>query len=135
MANAYGTVQIDIGGTLTLQNSSITGGIINDNGTIDVAGDSTIDGNASLNNGNVTVESDVTLTLDNVTVSGTTITDNASDRTRRYGQADRRRHHPRAGAITNNGKLEVAGPATLLNDTLTNTSRPAASSRSTTTRR
>ena len=114
-------IQIDDDQTLTLSGTEIIGGIINDNGTIDVTGDSTIDGNASLNNGNVTVESDVTLTLDNVTVSGATITDNASialdDTVKLTGGAI-----IQGGAITNNGTLEVAGPATLLNDTLTNTS-------------
>src|SRR5262249_2813105 len=66
----------DVGAILTLTTSTITGGTITDNGTIDVTGDSTIGRGAHLNGGNVTVEDGVLLTLDGITVDATTITDN-----------------------------------------------------------
>ena len=60
------------------------------------------------------------LTLDNVTVSGTTITDNSSieldNNVTLTGGAT-----IQGGPITNLGTLEIAGAATLLNDSLTNT--------------
>ena len=69
---------------------------------------------------------DAVLTLDNVTVSGTTINDNAGielyDTVKLSGGASIQGAPSAAlGAITNNGTLEVAGLVTLLNDTLTNT--------------
>ncbi len=72
VTNGGGTITIDSTGTLTLNDATISGGTVADNGTIDVTGLSTINGNASLNQGSVTVESGVTLTLDNDTVTGTT---------------------------------------------------------------
>ena len=75
----------------------------------------------------MTVESGVTLTLDGMTVNGTTITDEGTivldDTVKLTGGATLEGASASAlGAITNNGTLEVAGAAELLNDTLTNTS-------------
>jgi fibronectin-binding autotransporter adhesin len=70
-----GVVQVDTGSVLSLTGgTTITGGTITDNGTIDVLGDGTINGSALLQNGSVTVESGATLTLDDVTIDGTKIT-------------------------------------------------------------
>ena len=88
VANGGGTVTVDGTGTLTLDTATIGGGTINDYsvdaythaivaGEIDVTGASTINDNATLNKGGVTVEHDVTLTLDNVTVNGTAFHDTA----------------------------------------------------------
>ena len=77
---------MDGGTTLKLNGAAINGGIVNDNGLIDVTADSSINGtetNALLNNGGVMVESGVTLTLDNVTVNGTTFVDTAAGATSR----------------------------------------------------
>jgi Concanavalin A-like lectin/glucanases superfamily/Cadherin-like len=125
LTNTSGILQIDDGQTLTLNGTEIIGGTITGNGTIDVAGASKIDGNATLDNGTVTV--DAVLTLDSVTVSGTTINDNSSielyDTVKLGGGASIQGASSAAlGVITNNGTLEVAGAATLLDDTLTNTS-------------
>jgi fibronectin-binding autotransporter adhesin len=86
VANAGATMTIDGTGTLTLNDASITGGTINDYssltsgsivaGDIDITGSSSIIG-ASLNNGQVTIESNQTLTLDNDTVTGTSFADTA----------------------------------------------------------
>ncbi len=80
-----GTITAGANSEVLLSNATIDGGTIADNGTIDVTGDSTVQGvvngdvvtNAQLNNGGVTVESGATLTLDNVTVTGTVFNDTA----------------------------------------------------------
>ena len=75
----------------TLNDATITGGTINDYsqaaasgsiiaGDIDITGSSAING-ASLNNGQVTIESHQTLTLDGDTVTGTSFADTASGAT------------------------------------------------------
>jgi probable HAF family extracellular repeat protein len=127
IANSGGIIQIDPGATLKLNGAEIIGGTITDNNTIDVTGSSKIDSGATLNNGAVTVEPGVTLTLDGMTVNGTTITDKGtivlSDTVKLEGSATLDGVSGSAlGAIINNGTLEVAGAAELLNDTLTNTS-------------
>ena len=80
-------IQVDGGDKLTLYDVTISGGIINDystvsgnivSGDVDITGSSKIS-DASLNHGDVTVESGQTLTLDDVNVTGTTFTDVASD--------------------------------------------------------
>src|ERR1043165_9357131 len=89
--DATSVIQIDDGKSLTLAQTTIHGGTINDGtlagdgsvaglpagsfGTIHVTGDSTIDNGAALNNGAVNVDDNVTLILDNVTVTGSEITD------------------------------------------------------------
>ena len=118
-------LSIDPANTLTLSGVTVDGGTINDGtvasaATIVVSGNSEIE-NANLNHGNVIVESGAVLTLDNDTVSGSTITltgggSLAVDPTVTLeGGAS-----ITGGSITNTGILEVAGPATLTNDTLTN---------------
>jgi hypothetical protein len=123
-----GAVTVESGVTLTLDNVTVNGTAITGEGTIDVTGDSTIDGSATLGNSAATVESGVTLTLDDMTtVNGTTITDKGTivlDGTVKLtgGATLEGVSRSALGAITNNGTLEIAGAATLLNDTLTNTS-------------
>src|SRR4051812_42956721 len=132
LTNTGHIVQVDDGQTLTLSGTEIIGGTINDltplgtGGIIEVSGDSTIDGGATLNKGALTVESVAKLTLDSMTVSGTTITDKGKielDNTVKLtgGATIQGASSSLKGPITNLGTLEVAGAATLLNDTLTNT--------------
>ena len=82
-------IQIDGGTTLTLDGVSITGGTINDYsvvtgrviaGDIDITGSSSIS-DASLNHGEVTIESGQTLTLDDDIVTGTWFVDTADGAT------------------------------------------------------
>ena len=119
-----GVVQVDDGQIMTLTGTTIDGGTINDLGTIDVTGiTSRIDQGAQLNGGTVTAEAK--LTLDSVTVSSTTITDNGggveTDGTVKLtGGATIQGLSAYAGKITNNGTLEIAGVASLLNDTVAN---------------
>jgi len=127
-------IQIDNGATLTLSGAEITGGTINDfntggSGTIDVTGSSKIDGGATLNNGNVTVEK-ATLALDNVTVNGSTITEESTDSIIQIdanfsltleGSATIQGALDVQGVIDNAGTVEVAGDAALLDVTLTGT--------------
>ena len=82
-------ISVDSGDTLTLSGVTISDIEINDGtsgsaGTIVVSGSSTINDNASLNNGGVTVDASQTLTLDNDTVTGTT-----SSPTRRAARSSR----------------------------------------------
>ena len=123
--DSAGVVQVDAGSKLTLSDTAISGGTINDGGTIDVTHDSTIGGGATLNNGAVTVEAAAKLTLDGVTVSGTTITDGGTieldDTVKLTGGATiQGPSGDEAGAIANYGTLEVAGNATLLDIALIN---------------
>ena len=68
-----GAITVDTGATLTLNNVTIDGGTVTNNGTVDIAGSSAID-DAQLN-GQVTVGSFQTLKLDDTTVTGGTIAD------------------------------------------------------------
>ncbi|WP_439372828.1 VCBS domain-containing protein [Bradyrhizobium sp. DASA03120] len=76
--NSAGTIVVDDGAALTLNRATISGGAINNysvlGGTIDVTGNSRIDGHATVAKGILTVESGITLTLDEATVSGAAIT-------------------------------------------------------------
>jgi fibronectin-binding autotransporter adhesin len=125
VANAGGSLTIDGDGTLALGGATISGGTITDNGAIHVTGASEIDGNAALDNGTVTV--DAVLTLDDATVSATTINDHAGielggNVELSGGASIQGTSSAELGTITNNGTLEVAGNATLLDDALTNSS-------------
>ncbi|MCK1712828.1 MULTISPECIES: VCBS domain-containing protein [unclassified Bradyrhizobium] len=108
LTNTGHTVQIDDGQTLTLSGTEITGGTIENysgalGGTIDVTGNSTIDGNATLNKGNVKVESGVTLTLGDAAVSGTKITNDGTVK------LDASRTLTLSGASLAGGMLAVSG--------------------------
>ena len=118
---------IDPGATLTLSGATISGAsgaAINDGtsgtgGTIDVFTSSAISG-VSLDNGGVMIAAGQTLTLDNDTATGVTITDNgngnlhvdAGDTLTFSGIA------LTGGAIGNSGTLNISGPSTLANTTL-----------------
>ncbi|WP_280705032.1 VCBS domain-containing protein [Bradyrhizobium sp. BR13661] len=115
--NNSGNLIVDAHAEMILNDATINGGAVKGTGTIDVTGDSTIDSGATLSV--ATVTADAKLTLDGVTVSGSTITDNASielDNTVKLQDGA----EIKGGPVTNNGTLEVAGPATLLNDVVTN---------------
>ncbi|TYO62901.1 hypothetical protein FXV83_30385 [Bradyrhizobium hipponense] len=108
LTNTGHSVQIDDGQTLTLSGTEITGGTIENysdalGGTIDVTGNSTIDGNATLNKGNVKVESGVTLTLGDAAVSGTKITNDGTVK------LDASRTLTLTGASLTGGMLAVSG--------------------------
>ena len=73
-------IQIADGKTLTLSGATINNGTVNDGGvagtgTIHVAGNSTIDQGAVVNNGTVTIADTVTLTLNAATINSSTIND------------------------------------------------------------
>ncbi|WP_244645996.1 VCBS domain-containing protein [Bradyrhizobium campsiandrae] len=112
-----GTVQVDGSQALTLSNTEISGGAIDGTGTIDVTVASKIDGAATLSTS--AIIADAKLTLNGITVSGSTITDNSSielDNTVKLQDGAK----IQGGPVTNNGKLEIAGAAALLNDVVTN---------------
>src|ERR1700730_13476260 len=127
-------LSVDDGDTLTLSGVTINGGTINDGtpderenspdgdeGVIKVTGSSTIEGNASLNNGFVTLSSGVTLTLDNVTVVGTTFNDTAVgailvvdlwDTLTLSGATIN------GGTVTDHGNIDIAGNSSINNAAL-----------------
>lgn len=122
--NASGNFIVDGNALLTLDDATISGGAIKGAGAIDVTGTSKIDGGAAVSIGTITA--DAMLTLDGVTVAGTAITDNATIALAntvklKNGATIKGASAGSRGAITNNGTLEIAGAATLLNDVLTNT--------------
>ncbi|WBL79613.1 FecR domain-containing protein [Bradyrhizobium xenonodulans] len=122
--NSNGNFIVDGNALLTLDDATISGGAINGAGAIDVIGASTIDGGATVSVG--TIAADAALTLDGVTVSSTAITDNATIALAntvklKDGATIKGSSAASRGAITNNGTLEIAGAAALLNDVLTNT--------------
>lgn len=122
--NASGNLIVDGNATLTLDDATISGGAIKGAGTIDVTGASKIDGGATVSVSTITA--DAALTLDGVTVSGTDITDKSSVTIDgivklKDGATIEGASAAIKGAITNNGTLEIAGAATLLNDVVTNT--------------
>ena len=121
--NSGGNVIVDADAALTLNDATISGGAVKGTGTIDVTGASKIDGGATLSTSAVTA--DAKLTLDGITVSGSVITDNSSIEldntvTLQDGAKIQGASADAKGAITNNGTLEIAGAATLLNDVVTN---------------
>jgi hypothetical protein len=69
-----GTIKVDATQTLTLKHTGISGGTIDDQGTIDVRGSSSING-VNLTGGQITVESGKRLTLDDTLITNSTITD------------------------------------------------------------
>ncbi|MGY3462194.1 VCBS repeat-containing protein [Bradyrhizobium sp. LM3.4] len=107
LTNTGHIVKVDDGQTLTLSGTEITGGTIDNysvlGGTIDVTGDSKIDGNATLNKGAVAIETGVTLTLDDATVVGTAITNGG------IVKVDTSKKLTLAGASLTGGTLTVVG--------------------------
>jgi fibronectin-binding autotransporter adhesin len=124
-----GILQVDAGSQLNLSGATINGGTITDNSLIDITGDSTINGNAALNGGQVKVES-AKLTLDNVTAtstsfgetttSGSIISVDAGDFLTLAGTDSIT--GVSGSSIANAGLIEVTGTTTLTTDQLTDTS-------------
>ncbi len=113
-------IHVDGGDALTLYDVTITGGTIDNyssspngaiSGHIDIAGSSAIV-DASLNNGEVTIEADQTLTLDDVVVAGTTFDDTASGATIQVDSGNTLTLNGttiRGGTLAVGGSLEIAG--------------------------
>ncbi len=125
LANTGHIIQVDDGKTLTLSGTEITGGTINNysgalGGTIDVTGNSTVDGNATLNKGVVTVESDVTLTLDDATVSASTITNGGTVQVDASKKLTLAGSKLTGGALTVSGTLDSSGSTTITNANISN---------------
>jgi VCBS repeat-containing protein len=120
-----GTVKVDDGKTLTLSGTEITGGTINNysgalGGTIDVTGDSTIDGNGILNKGGVAVESDVALTLDDATVAGTAITNHGTVKVDGSKKLTLNGASLTGGTLTVSGTLDSTGATTITDTNISN---------------
>lgn len=123
--NSAGSIVINDGAALALNGATISGGAINNysllGGTIDVTGDSRIDGNATLTKGAVTVDSDVTLTLDDATVAEATITSHGTvkvDISKKLTLSDA---NLKGGTLTISGTLESIGTSAIDDADITNT--------------
>ena len=68
-----GTIEAGAGALVDLSHATVDGGVLTDNGTIDVTGSSKIDDNANLTGGVIGIENGQTLKLDDVTVHNSTI--------------------------------------------------------------
>jgi VCBS repeat-containing protein len=126
LTNTNHVIKIDDGQTLTLSGTEITGGTINNysgaqGGTIDVTGDSKIDGNATLNKGAVTVESGFTLTLDDATVAGTAIANHGAIKVDTSKKLTLNGASLTGGALTVSGTLDSTGTSAIDNADITNT--------------
>lgn len=125
VTNAGHTITVDGGKTLTLSGTEISGGTIDNysgvqGGTIDVAGNSKIDGNATLNKGAVTVESGFTLTLDDVTVAGTAIANHGTVKVDASKKLTLAGASLTGGALTVTGTLASSGTSTVTNASVMN---------------
>ncbi|WP_245330424.1 VCBS domain-containing protein [Bradyrhizobium sp. AS23.2] len=123
--NSSGNVIVDGNAVLTLDEATISGGSINNyrgvlGGTIDVTGNSKLDGNVTLNKGAVKVESGVTLTLDDATVAGAAIINcgivkvDASKKLALNGAT------LTGGTLTVSGTLESTGTTTITDTNISN---------------
>jgi len=112
-----GQLAIDPGATLALNGSTVTGGIVTDNGAIHITGDSAING-AEVNGGQVTVDATKTLTLDNTAVTGTTITDNGTVKVDGGQTLSLSGVALSGGAISNLGTIDITGDSSISNDAL-----------------
>jgi VCBS repeat-containing protein len=123
--NSAGNVDVDDGAVLTLNGATISGGSIDNysllGGTIDVTGNSTIDGDATLTKGTVTVESGIALTLDDVTVAEATITNHGTVKVDAGTQLTLAGSNLTGGTLTLIGTLESTGTSAIHNADLDNT--------------
>ncbi|MGY8635957.1 FecR domain-containing protein [Bradyrhizobium sp. 14AA] len=118
--NSSGNLIVDTDAALNLNDATISGGAIKGGGSIDVTGNSKIDGNATLSNGDVTVESGVTLTFGDATVSGGAIANHGTvkgDASKKLTLSD---VALTGGALTVSGTLDSSGVTTVTDASITN---------------
>ncbi|HKS20261.1 MAG TPA: VCBS domain-containing protein, partial [Bradyrhizobium sp.] len=123
-----GLIRIESGALLVMNGGSITGGAVDNLGTIEIAGDSSIN-NDQLTNHQLTVDSGKTLTLDDVTVNGGTITDNGTVKVEAGRTLKLNGVALSGGAISNLGAIEIAGSGSINNNQLANNQLTVDSSR------
>lgn len=119
--NSSGSIIVDTNAALTLSGATLSGGAVKGGGSIDVTGDSTIDGQATLSEGIVTVESDVTLALDDATVAGTAITNRGTVAVDASKTLTLNGATIDGGAVTIAGTLESTGTSAISEADITNT--------------
>ena len=113
-----GRITIDPDATLAL-NGVITGGIVTDNGSIHVIGDSAING-AAVNGGQVTIDFGKTLKLNGTTVTGTAIADNGTLEVDLGQTLKLSGVALTGGAISDFGALEIIDDSSINSDKLVN---------------
>lgn len=115
-----GSVEVDTGGELILNDATITGGTINGTGTIDVTGTSKIDGGATLSTSFVTIDAGQTLMLDDATVSGTAITNGGTVKVDANSKLTLAGASLTGGTLTVSGRLASSGTTTITDASILN---------------
>ena len=114
-----GFVQVDKGSTLNLLGSTISGGVVSDNGILRVLGDSAINA-AAIFGGLITVDSNKTLTLDNTTVTGSTVTNSGALRVDAGNTLNLSGVLLSGGLVINLGLIDIIGDSSISSDTMSN---------------
>ncbi|MBK3661140.1 VCBS domain-containing protein [Bradyrhizobium diazoefficiens] len=127
VTNTGHIVKVDDSQALTLSGTEITGGTINNysgalGAMIDVTGNSTIDGQATLNKGAVTVESGFALTLNDATVAGTAIANYGTVKVETAKKLTMNGASLTGGALTVSGTVDSLGTSTITNANISNSS-------------
>jgi VCBS repeat-containing protein len=117
--NAGGHIIVDGGGTLTLNDATVTGGTVTDNGAIHVIGNGAISG-AAVEGGVLTVDSGRTLTLNGTTVSGATIADNGTVKVDSGEKLTLNDVNLSGGVLAIYGTLESTGATTVTDASINN---------------
>ena len=116
--NSGGTVKIEAGELLQLDDTKIYSGTITDNGTVEISGLDALSSSAHLNIGagnQLTIDPTATLVINGATITGGTINDGTSGS---GGTIDVLGSSAITGASLNNGGVAIASGETLtLNDT------------------
>ena len=119
VTNTDGTITVDAMAALRLNGATISGGMINDQGSIHVTGSSAIDG-ATLMGGAISIDGNQTLTLDNMTInsaqivaaSGSAIQIDAGETLTLSGVT------LNGGTLANDGTVHVTGNTNIENATV-----------------
>ncbi|MBV9559680.1 MAG: VCBS domain-containing protein [Bradyrhizobium sp.] len=115
----HGTIEVKSGDTLALDGVTVDGGKIDNWGTLEIKGSTEIDGDSFENQGKIIVDSDAMLILNGTTITGGTVINDGTIESTGGGKIDE-------ASITNNGVIEsTAGTMTidpLAQATLTNNS-------------
>lgn len=125
VTNTGHTITVDGGQTLTLSGTEISGGTIDNysgvqGGTIDLAGNSKIDGNATLNKGAVTVGNGFTLTFGDATLAGTAIANHGTVKVDASKKLTLAGASLTGGALTVTGTLASSGTSTMTDASVMN---------------
>ncbi|HUN97921.1 MAG TPA: FecR domain-containing protein [Bradyrhizobium sp.] len=118
--NLFTPIVIEAASSLALDEATITGGKIVDNGTIEISGDSEIAGAIVSGTGQIVVDAGETLTLDSTSVSGNAIVNHGTINVDADAVLLLSGVSLVGGALTNGGFVEIDGSSSIDNDTVGN---------------